>query len=786
MSEIREQEELSPKNTFDFRRFFLKFFRSYLQTIILLVLFIGAAYLYHKNNLPLYKVVAYLQIQTSPAASNLLGGTPFSSNASASQDNFSDVNGEILKLQSANLMAEVVDSLHLNVEVFKNSGNKSRVVSISDMPVQVSINRPEIEQSTSEYELILDSSFYTLVKDNVRNSFEYGVVTNLEGYQFSLNRRPENNAVLKGNYHFRIVPSGSVVSKYQGRLVVAPLSKGGPGMLQVSVSDELADRGREIIEVLKYKYDFANYLFKNRALQSEIEFLDKRLASVNEDLESQENYVKNFKADNQINDVSSSANQLLGSLSEIDTRKHENEYKANLLDLIRSNINSNDPNDKRINVNGIQDGDLSALVNKYNDLVTQKIDLLAHAAPKDLRIPQLDSKIQESKSAIRSRVNSLEKELTASNDFLRKQQQSTSVRFATLPAKEKDYIQVNRLLNIKQTLYIFLLQKKEDKNIEFASSGLAGSRTVDWKISNLQNPKPPVLFGGAAFAAIVCSALIVLARMLFSKKIETSKEIYQNTHLHVIGEVANVDSKQEGILVKKDDSSPITEQFRTLRTNLFYLMHGLHSKVCMVTSAVSGEGKSFVALNLASAIGISNRKTILLEFDLRYPGIIHEEDSVSRPGLTDFLTEEISIESIIHPVAGFDNLFLIGAGKKAVHNAGEIILCDKMRYLFEYLRKKYEFIIVDTPPVEAVSDALSIGAWADLTLYVVRHKYSSRRSIELINKLDEDSKVPRPVLVVNGIHSDGEFQNIHGYGYGYSSVNKGYKRKGKTGHLKIA
>ncbi len=787
MSENHEIEELKPKSPFDIKRFFIKFSRSYILIGVLLVVFLGGAYLYHRYSPPLYRVIAYLQIHTAPTASSLIGGSPFSSNPSGSQESFADLNGEIFKLQSANLIAEVVDSLRLNIALHKGNNSDRNQVSTIDMPVSFDLVKPASESNTGEYQLVLDSSYYTLIGENTRNSYEYGVPVDIEGYKLTLNKDSHQNAPLRGTYQMRILATPSVVAKYQGRIMVGAMSKGGPGMLQVGIEDELPERGKRIVEVLKYKYDYANYVFKNRALQSEIDFLDRRLAAVNEDLESQENYVKNFKAGNQINDVSSSANQLLGSLTQIDQQKYDNEYKENLLDLIKSNINSTDPTEKRINVNGIQDQDLSLLVGKYNDLVGQKADLLTFAAPKDLRIPQLDVKLQETKNAIRSRVASLERELAASNSFLNKQQQTTSKRFSTLPAKEKDYIQVNRLLNIKQTLYIFLLQKKEDKNIEFASSGLADSRLVDWKISNVQNPKPPVLFAGAGFAALLVSALIVLLKMLLSKKIETSDEIYRNTNLHVIGEVAHAGNSAESLLVKKDDASPITEQFRTLRTNLFYLTHELRSKVCMVTSAVSGEGKSFVALNLASALAISNKKTIILEFDLRYPGILPDEENAHKPGLTDFLAGEVDIEELVHPVVGAENLYFMSAGKMAIHNAGELILSDKMRFLFEYLKKKFEFIIVDTPPVEAVSDAISIGAWADLTLYVVRHKYSSRRSIELINKLSEDSKLPRPVLVVNGIHSDGEFQNVHGYGYGYSNA-KGYnKRKArKTGHLKIA
>ncbi len=195
------------------------------------------------------------------------------------------------------------------------------------------------------------------------------------------------------------------------------------------------------------------------------------------------------------------------------------------------------------------------------------------------------------------------------------------------PLKKKDYIKVNRLLNIKQTLFIFLLQKKEDKHIEFASSGLADSRTIDWKVSSVQDPKPSVLYAGAFLGAIALSAAVIALKMLLNKRIETSKEIYQATTLPIAGEIAFAGKLENEIVVTQDNVSPVAEQFRTLRTNLFYLSQAMSNKIMLVTSAISGEGKSFISLNLANAIAISGRKTILLEFDLRNPGLLNQVEN---------------------------------------------------------------------------------------------------------------------------------------------------------------
>lgn len=592
----------------------------------------------------------------------------------------------------------------------------------------------------------------------------------------------------------KITPKGKVqvnreaaIAGIARRLIVAPVPKGGMGMLQVVMRDEKPERAQQIVNVLIYKYDLANYIFKNKALRSEIAFLDNRLATVNEELNTQENYVRNFKASNKINDVSSSANQLLSSLTSIDSKKSDNDYKESLLKLIETNIHAAGGREERINVPGLQDVDLANLVAKYNDLVSQKSNILEQGAPKDLRLPPIHVKLESTRVHIVNRIASIRQELATSNNFLASQERSTTGRFVTLPEKEKDYIQVNRLLNIKQSLYVFLLQKKEDKNIEFASSGILGSRIVDWRVNGVQDPKPSLVYAAAFLIGLLLPVMVILIRFLLNKRIETPADIYKTTTLPIAGEIALVSRLEQEMVMKKDNVSPVAEQFRTLRTNMLYVNKGTSAKVVLITSGISGEGKSFISLNFANTLAISNRKVVLVEFDLRNPGLSASLGAANSTGIANFLAEETDVASIIQPVAGYENLFFISSGNPLPANPGEIILNNRMQVLFDTLKKQFDFIILDTPPIEAVSDALALGKWADCSFFVIRHKYSLRSSLVRMNRLYEDKKLPRPGLIVNGIKPGEGFNNVHGYGYGYGDMTRMKRKKNKDRtNLKIA
>jgi tyrosine-protein kinase Etk/Wzc len=778
-------EEKVSGGGFDFKRLLIKLAKNWFWILLSVCLFGAGAWFYLQYTVPLYLVNSFIQVQPPRDASTMLGGSPFAEQGGASTPNNPDINSEVFKLQSATLISEVVDSLGLDIEVIAVGQNGKKAMPADSLPFEVSIKKPVTRDDEVNYRVWLNELSYRIESDHgaFDGAYDEPLIIGSDTLLLSLVKPlPEERAY---TWEINSLPRSEAVSRYVSRLSVSALPKAGTGMLEVSVRDEIPARAKKFIEVLAYRYDLANFRHRSKSLLSEMQFLDKRLAAVNEELEKQENNVRDFKATNKINDVSSSANELLSNLSSIDSRKNDNAFKENLIRLVEDNIQATNGQEERINVPGLDDVQLTNLVKGYNDLVSEKNNILVQGTENDLRLPTVNAKLEDARDAILNRIRSIRAELKASNEFLASQERDATGRFRVLPEKEKDYIQVNRLLNIKQQLYVFLLQRKEDLNIEYASSGIGGTRFIDWKVNyDVQDPKPSLIYAAAIAIGLLLPSGIIIARFLLNKRLETSSEIYSATRLPVAGEIAFEKKVKEKLpAAQKNGASPVAEQFRTLRTNLSYLNRGTDRKVLLVTSSTSGEGKSFVSLNLAYTIAITEKRTVLLEFDLRNPSLADKLGYDEMPGITNFLEGNASMEEIIHTVNG-GYFSLISAGTPLPEHPGELILSSRMQELFDYLREQFDFIIIDTPPIEAVSDALTLARYADSSFFVVRHKYSKRASLNVFNQLHEDGKLPAAALVINGIrHGDG-FQNINGYGYGY--VKGGRKKPRKRHKLKLA
>jgi capsular exopolysaccharide synthesis family protein len=369
--------------------------------------------------------------------------------------------------------------------------------------------------------------------------------------------------------------------------------------------------------------------------------------------------------------------------------------------------------------------------------------------------------------------------LKANESFLSGQERTTHSRFSTLPGKEKNYVQVNRVLNLKQAVYMFLMERKSEKEIELASAEIAESRIIDSRMNKkTREPNPMLIYQIALGAGLLIPAIVILIITLLNKKIETRKDIEAATKINVAGEIDYARGEQEMVMLA-EAVTPAAEQFRTLRTNISYLSQDKVAKALLVTSSISEEGKSFVSMNLANSYAIRNKKVVLLEFDLRSPGLSEKLNVMDTIGLANFLAGEAELHEIVRPTAEYANLSFISSGFPLPSNPGEIILGPKMAELFEYLKANFDVIVIDTPPVGLVSDALTLGKWADMSFFVVRHKYSLRSSLKLVNKLNEEKRLPSLSIVINGIKGKAfnSGNKYGGYGYGYAYGKKKGKRK---------
>jgi len=774
-------EEKETSSGFDINRYFSKLISNFYWFLITLAIFGTAAYLYLRYTPPLYEVSTFILVKgPNDASSTTLAGSAFASGGPAMAGGaMGDPSNEIFKLQSEALLGAVVDSLNLDISVVKSGTVRSNAEDLDDLPFALKIIKSSPDSYLPTHKLFLSETSYSLQSEekNIKGYYGQPLVIAKDTLLLTLKSytTPDFNTEYRMSYDGR----PDAISKLLSRITVQPAAKAGPGMLQILVKDELPNRATKIVDVLINTYDHSNLDFKNQSLRKEIEFLNERVASVGGELLQQENLIRDFKISNKVNDVSSSATQLLTNLTALDAKKNDNEAKRQMAELVESNIRNFSGQEQVIsNASNLGDAVLSSLVTRYNEKVLEKTRILDRGTTFDPRLAGISKELQDLRGNILNSVENLKKEIRSTNEFLATQERTTTSRFQTMPEKEKDYVQVNRLMNLKQTQYIFLLQKKEDKNIQLVSSQIGESRIIDSRTNNdILYPKPLMIYGPAIGLALLLPALIILIRMLLNKKIETRKDIENVTSLPIAGEIEMEPQTTKEIIVSAGYQTGIAEQFRSLRTNLIYLKQETAGKVLMVTSTMPGEGKSFVSINLANTLASTGKKVILVELDLRRPHIAKTLGLNTRPGMTDYLiSTDMLPRDIIQTNKEYENLSFITCGP-VPPNPGELILTKKLQTFFEYLRNNYDYVVVDTPPVGIVSDSIIIGNMVDLTLFILRHRYSYRSSVKLLNELSVNKKLPHLSIVINSIQRNKGFQkeNLGSYNYYMDGKKRGSK-----------
>jgi capsular exopolysaccharide synthesis family protein len=334
-------------------------------------------------------------------------------------------------------------------------------------------------------------------------------------------------------------------------------------------------------------------------------------------------------------------------------------------------------------------------------------------------------------------------------------------------------VDISRSQSIKNNIYQFLLQKREEAALSYAST-VSDSRLIDQAESgaNPVSPNRNLVYGIACIIALCIPVGFVSLKELFNKKIIFRNEIEELINFPVIGEIGQDNTKKD-IVISEGERSYIAEQFRQIRTTLPYLgLDGKLRKKILITSAVPGEGKSFVASNLAMSLALTEKKVALLELDLRKPKLGDIFSSKNKIGLSDYLKGKVSKEEIINPTRLSENLFVIYSGN-AVNNPSELLLNPRLKELLDYLNDTYDYIIMETGPVNAVTDAFIISDLSDSTLFVVRYNFTAREHINVLKDHLKVRELKNPAIIFNGVKSIG----FGKYGSVYNYAEKTTKKK---------
>ncbi|WP_343308200.1 polysaccharide biosynthesis tyrosine autokinase [Chitinophaga niabensis] len=732
---------------------------------------VGVAMLYLRYATATYKISATLLVKEE---SKKLG----EKDLLASLDLFGtdkNIENEMQILYSRTLATEVARNLQLYGEVYQK-GNVRDLIAYENAPLQfkflepgkIKAGKPEIVPfvyNASKATVSLYDKTYPL-NDTVATPWGKMLIKAHQGVL------PDDKT-----YYLQITDEKQLTQVLLSRLSVAPVSKMGT-VIKLEYSDVAPRRGEDILNELIRVYNAAAIEDKNRVAASTMSFVEDRLNIVTQELGDVEAKVEQFKRREGIVDISEQSKLFLESVQENDSKMSEANMQLSVLDAIEKYVSGKGEGENIVPATlGLSDPVLMELVAKLYETEMERERLKKTTGENSPVLGALNRQIAKLTPSIMENINSLRANLNAGKEKL----ESANSRFMgilrSVPGKEKALIEVSREREIKNSIYTFLLQKREETALAYAAA-ISDSRIVDAAESSSVpfSPKKMTVLAMAIIAGIVVVAAIITIKDMLNREIVERAEIEKATAAPIVAEIM-YDDNNEALVIGDGKRSLVAEQFRSLRTSLSYIGLNGDNKTLLVTSSISGEGKSFVSINLAASISLIRKKVVLLEFDLRKPMISKMLGIKREPGITNYLVGRSSISDMLQPVPGNEYLFVLPAGV-IPPNPTELILNGRLEEMLSHLKTMFDYVIIDTAPVGLVTDARLLAPFADACLYVLRQQVTPKLHLKQIDELYRNKEVGKLNLVFNGVRPRGVAAAGYGYGYGYvDEPKKNGKRK---------
>ena len=711
---------------------------------------------------------------------------------------------EVEIIQSRVLVRQAVKDLKLYTEYF-SEGRVKNVFVYGTQPVTVDLDPVHLDSLDKE---LLNSSYDIkmrmskgkdciivrgdlIMNGRIDTSFarkikklpavihtKYGVLT------FTKNIRGEE---IKENHDWliRISQPMRVATSFLGRMSVEPTTK-QTDIALISLKDKSPRRAIDFLNQLAQCYNSQANADKNEiALRTE-EFINDRIQKINAELGSTEGELEAFKRRNAVTNLNVDASQSVQMSGQYSSRLSEANSQIQMLDYLREFVNN--PNNKNqiipSNV-GLTDGASTALIKDYNQAVQDRNRLLLAASEMAPQVQTLNSTINELQASIQTALLQARRSADIARQGIQAEYSKYQGRISSAPVQERVLNQIGRQQDVKSGLYLMLLQKREENSISLAATADRGRLIDEPLFEGKVKPKNMIILLGALVLGALLPFGILYLISFFRYKIEGHEDLARLTSLPIIADVAVASDSVKsaaGIVVQENKNSQIDEIFRSMRTNIQFMLKE-DEKIILFTSGTSGEGKTFNAANLAMSFALLGKKVLLCGLDIRKPALGRLFNvSDKKEGITTLLTKgEITMEAIGHEIisSGINsNLDLLLAGP-VPPNPTELLARENFVKIMNMLRERYDYIVLDTAPVGLVTDTIQIGRVADVTVFVVRADYSQKSSIGLLNNLASEGKMPNSCVVLNGVDMS---KRKYGYYYGYGRYGKygryGYGRYG--------
>ena len=553
-----------------------------------------------------------------------------------------------------------------------------------------------------------------------------------------------------------------VVAGYQKKLSVT-LHKKESNIIHISTQSPVPERDKALLHQMIEQYNLNAIVDKNMLATNTAAFIDERLDIITKELGEAEEAVSDYKQQNNIADISTQANLFLHASSAEQRAMAEIETQLSLVEYIDEFLRDDTKRNSLIPSNiGLSDASLASGLTEYNALQLQRMRILRTATEDNPVIEQMNAQLASMRENIIETIGSVRESLKIRQRNLQAQDTKFNRQIQNAPEQQREYVRVVRQQQIKERLYVFLYEKREENALMLAATATP-AKILDMPQRDVksQSPKLTKLLLLCIILGLLIPAAILYILVLFNDTIDDAKEYERRIKAPLLGQLVQ-NSRNAHIAIHEGESTVSAELFRLIRTNLrFVLPKEAKNPVILVTSSINGEGKSYVSCNTALSLAILGKKVVLVGMDIRKPMLTTYFGLKTKGHLTDYLAEpEVTVDDIIVPSGEHKNLDLIPCGT-IPPNPAELLQTERVEELFAELRKRYDYIIVDTAPVALVSDTYQLDRVADMTIYVSRYKYTPSEMIDYLNNMIDQKRMHNVACVLNGVKG-----LRAGYGYG--------------------
>ena len=738
--------------------------------LLIILLTLTGAYLYLRYATPMYSASATIMIKDDRKGSE---DSHISDQLNLIASN-KNIENEIQVLQSRALMEAVVKKLCLYAPLSQKGQVKSSDAYMQS-PVVVEARNIDSISGAQNVNFDYDKTSQTVLLNNKDRypinefvSTAYGVL------KFSPNPWYQPSIESNRQLSFSLEdPSGVAVGALRGLIVTS-----NTAFVTLSYKDQLPQRAVNILNSLIELYQTRSIEDKNILSRNTLAFINESMGSLKKDIDSIQQKVTQYRSGSNAINISEQGASYLNGISYADQELNKMKLQSTALDQLEKYITIKGSEGGLVpSTLGVSDPTLTNLLTRLNTAEAEYDKSKKTVGENNPRMIALADEISKIKPSILENVKSQQASLNATKQSMSATGGQYNAMLRGIPQKERELLSISRELQSKNELYQTLLHKQQDAELSVIST-LSSSTVIDKAFggSDPVSPKPKMIYIAAVLGGIGLFAGVIIGKDFLTGKVKYRSEIEKMTSLPIIGEIA-FEKTTNPIVIEKGTRSFVAEEFRKLRISLAFLgIDSTHKKI-LLTSSISGEGKSFVAANLAVSLSLTGKKVVLVDLDLNNPTLSKILKVNYEDGATEFLTGEKSEEEIINKIEQYENLYFIPAGSLP-ENPSELLATGKIKSLIDYLEGNFDMVIIDTSPIVLVTDAYILSEFCDATLYIIRHNYTPKMLIKRIDENNQINPINNPAIVFNGVKTKGMFKSNYGYGYDYVYGNK--ERGSKT------